>query len=150
MNKEDRPNYDAWKYHIAASINLFILGIYYTFFTAFASFFLNWMASMIFPENTNSNLIIIIELAIIAGFMSMFAFIVRETVSNLPMPLQGYGGFEKDDLRELHGSIMVAFIFLTFQKRFRKELYRLAISFGYDPRIAKGIKGIKGIKGKLR
>lgn len=118
---------DYGKFILVKFVAIFYYSIIYFIFGFISSVLLNMVIPPLYDDNENQTInrgdwLIILEIIMNFGIISIVFFMVRKIVKMLPFPLEGIMGFEKARLRELQGGIIIASIFFNFQPKLLKKL----------------------------
>lgn len=107
-------------FRIVKAIDIFYVGILFFLVAGSMSFLLDRAYPAIRDGSTTGRLVG--EMVGMAMLMPVIAYVARNVVYYLPSPFHGFAGLDHYRLRELGGSVIVAFSLFTFQSRLRQRV----------------------------
>jgi len=78
-------------------------------------------------EAKKSKIVLTVEVIITVWIYGVLIYIVRNIISLVPFPLDGYKGFEHRRVKELHSAMVFTFTYILFSKYMKSKL-----SFYYE------------------
>ena len=111
-------------------LDITLVGIYFVILGIICSVIIEKMFSYD-SDNTKEvldkkkTIIIILEILLQAAVIMIAAYFTRKIVKHIPFPLDGVGGYEHSQLKEINGGVLISFSIMIILSQFKEKILYL-------------------------
>lgn len=116
------------KFRIVKSLSIALLGVYYLVGGVIISEIIEYILPKYNEEEykKQSSFEIFLEIALSAAIIVVFVYILRLTIKRLPSPFENVDGFKMSQLKEINGTVILAYALFFNMNNLKFKLEELS------------------------